>query len=340
VTTTASRLAPTPPAALGPPPPAIADAFRQALASGEACAGATAPNPPVGCAVLDQSGQVLACAGHRQAGAAHAEAAAIQAVRATGLGARIHTFVVTLEPCNHHGLTPPCADAILATSAKEVWIGAADPNPRVPGGGAARLASAGINVGYIGDLPDASAADLIAEAQRLIGPFAKWSRTGRPWITVKQALTADGEMIPPPGRKTFTDAAALDFAHRLRRRADAIITGSGCVLSDDPRFTVRRVADHPGKRRKLAILDRRRRTPAAYVKAARARGFDVMIRDDLEALIDELGRMGVLEALVEAGPTLLGAILAAGLWDEHVTIHKSAQPLEPDTVQARLRRTD
>jgi diaminohydroxyphosphoribosylaminopyrimidine deaminase/5-amino-6-(5-phosphoribosylamino)uracil reductase len=144
-------------------------------------------------------------------------------------------------------------------------------------------------------------------------------------------------MIPPPGRTTFTDAVALDHAHRLRRRSDAIITGSGCVLADDPAFTVRRVDDHPGKRRILAILDRRGRVPATYVASAEARGFEVWVRSDLDALIEELGAAGVLEALVEAGPTLHGAVLAAGLWDEHVEIRQSPDPAQRDRITTRLR---
>lgn len=316
----------------------VAGAFRQALAAGEAYAGATAPNPPVGCVLLDAQGRVLASEAHRRAGGAHAEAAAIEACRRGGVAERIHTVVVTLEPCNHQGRTPPCVDAILATPAKAVWIGARDPNPRVAGGGAASLAARGLAVGFIDQLDDADAAALARAARRLIAPFAAWSRTGRPWLTLKQAVTFDGGMIPPAGRKTFTDDASLALAHRLRRRADAIITGSGCVLADDPAFTVRHVSDHVGKRRVLAVLDRRGRTPPRYVEAAKARGFEVLVRGDLPALLAELGAAGVVEALVEAGPTLLGAFVGQGLWDERVVIRQDPVPGRPDTVDVFLRR--
>lgn len=323
--------------AVQPTPAAIADAVRLALGCAEAFVGATAPNPPVGCVVLDAAGQILACGAHARAGQAHAEAAALDACRRAGTFGRIHTLVVTLEPCNHSGRTPPCVDAILASPARTVWFGARDPNAEVLGGGAERLAAAGLEVGGLDALPHPDAADLAQATRRLIGPFRKWKRTGRPWLTVKQALDAGGGMVPPPGRKTFTSPDSLTLAHRLRRRADAIVTGSGCVLADNPAFTVRRVPDHFGKRRTLAILDRRGRVPAAYVAAARDRGFKVLVRGDLPALLEELGETGVMEVLVEAGPTLLAAILGAGLWDEHVVIRRDAIPGRPDTVDVRLR---
>ncbi|MBV9511582.1 MAG: bifunctional diaminohydroxyphosphoribosylaminopyrimidine deaminase/5-amino-6-(5-phosphoribosylamino)uracil reductase RibD [Caulobacteraceae bacterium] len=319
------------------PEAVVVEAFARTMALAEATAGATQPNPPVACAALDEQGAMLACEAHQRAGAAHAEAAALEAGRRQGVFSRIHTLVVTLEPCNHHDRTPPCTEAILASPARAVWIGARDPNPKVCGGAAARLMAEGLKVRFLDQAPHPVAAELARRARRLIAPFAAWSRTGRPWVTLKQAFTAQGSMIPPSGRKTFTSPEALVLAHRLRRRADAIITGSGCVLADDPAFTVRHVSDHPGKRRILAILDRRGRTPPAYVEAAQARGFDVRIRDDLKALLDELGEAGVLEALVEAGPTLSQAMLAGGLWDEQVVI-RQGPPGAPAAVEVRARR--
>jgi diaminohydroxyphosphoribosylaminopyrimidine deaminase/5-amino-6-(5-phosphoribosylamino)uracil reductase len=109
------------------------------------------------------------------------------------------------------------------------------------------------------------------------------------------------------------------------------------VLADDPAFTVRHVPDHPGKQRRLAILDRRRRTPPAYLRAAQARGFDVALHDDIHALMAQLHAAGAMEALVEAGPTLMGAMLAEGLWDERVIIRQSALPGQPDTVELHTR---
>ena len=315
----------------------LAEAFRAAMAVAHAYAGATAPNPPVGCVVLDENGQALAWEGHQKAGGAHAEAAAIKACREAGLSERIHTIVVSLEPCNHAGRTPACTEAILSTPAKAVWIGACDPNTKVAGGGAARLVASGLDVAFWDELDHPQSAALKQMADRLIAPFATWCALGRPWLTIKHAIAADGGMIAPGGRGTFTSQSSLVLAHRLRRRADAIITGSGCILVDDPAFTVRHVADHAGKRRKLAILDRRGRTPAPYVEAAQARGFDVVVRGDLPGLLDELAGAGVIEALVEAGPTLLEAFLEQDLWDEHVIIRQSPIPGRPDLIDVRSR---
>ena len=315
----------------------ITAAFRKALAAAEAVVGATAPNPPVGCVALDEEGGLLACEAHRKAGTAHAEAAAIAACREAGVVDRIHTLVVTLEPCNHTGRTPPCAGAILTTPAKAVWIGARDPNAKVAGGGAARLAQAGLEVAFAAALDHPDAAELEAAAQRLIAPFRTWCERGRPWLTVKQAIAANGSMIAPCGRGTFTSPSSLALAHRLRRRADAIITGSGCILADDPAFTVRHVPDHPGKRRTLAILDRRGRTPRAYVQAAETRGFDVILHRDIGGLMSELAADDVIEALVEAGPTLHAAFLERDLWDEQVIIRQSPTPGQPDSIEVRTR---
>ena len=324
------------------PPARAAQAFRMALDEAERFVGATAPNPPVGCVLLDGDGRLLAQAAHTRAGQPHAEAAAIATCRAQGRVGRIHTALVTLEPCSHTGRTPPCVEALLATPVRTVWIGAVDPHPRAPGAGIARLAAAGRRPALIAELAHPEAATLGRAASRLIAPFAKWSRTGRPWVVVKTALDARGAMIPPSGRKTFTSDASLDAAHRLRRASDAILTGSGCILADDPAFTVRRVEDHPGKRRRLVILDRRGRTPQAYLDAARTRGLDPSTAVDLEAALDDLGAGGALSVLVEAGPTLRRAVLDAGLWDEEVVFRLSpipgeSIPGEPDRVELRTR---
>ena len=317
------------------PPAIVAAAFRRALDEAAVYAGSTAPNPPVGCVLLDAAGRLLAAAAHRRAGEAHAEARAITAAQDLGLASAIHTVVVTLEPCNHTGRTPPCTDAIAATPARHIVIGAVDPNPGVTGGGAARLAAAGFAVTSVADLADPLAPALAADAARLIAPFAKRVTTGQPFITIKQALDETGSMIPPPGARTFTSDASLTLAHSLRRRADAILTGSGTVLADDPAFTVRRVADFPGKRRRLVLADRRHRVPAAYLEAARQRGFEVEVSDDLATSLARLGADGALEVLVEAGPTLTGYMLASGLWDEHVRITRHGAADGTDHVEIR-----
>ena len=310
-------------------------AFATALEAAEEFVGATAPNPPVGCVILDAMGNELARAAHPHAGASHAEALAIALCDQAGTTHRIHTVVVTLEPCNHTGRTPPCVEAILRTPARQIWIGVADPNPKVPGGGAARLAAAGLRVGYLAELDHPEAAQLALQAHRLIAPFAKQVRTGLPWVTVKQALNLEGSMVPPVGAKTFTSEASLMLAHRLRKRADAVLTGSGTVRADTPEFTVRRVADFAGKRRFLTILDRRGRVPPAYLDAARARGFEVFIQTDIAASLRHLGQLGALEVLVEAGPALLQAMRHGDLWDEWITIEQSE---DADRVTVTLRQ--
>lgn len=315
-------------------PQDVASALRLAVDAASRFRGATAPNPPVGCCLLDADGRVLAVAAHRRAGTAHAEAGAIAAARAAGTVERIHTVVVTLEPCDHHGRTPPCTEAILSTPARRVVVGAPDPNPAVAGGGAVRLARAGLDVRMAADV--SGCGDLAADCRGLIAPFAKRATTGRPWVTVKQALDPAGSMIPPAGTTTFTSEPALRFAHALRRRADAVLTGSGTVLADDPGFDVRRVADHPGRTRQLAILDRRRRVPARYLDEAERRNFSAFVDDDLGAALDRLGGAGALEVLVEAGPGVLASLDAAGLWDEWIVIRKG-EGARTDRVEIRGR---
>lgn len=170
--------------------------------------------------------------------------------------------------------------------------------------------------------PDAH--DHAARSARLIAPFATRLAKGRPWLTLKQALDARGSMIPPAGAKTFTSEASLTLAHDLRRRADAMITGSGTVLADTPLFTVRRVEDPRRQPRRLAILDRRGRTPPAYLDAARSSGFTPSLHGDIPEALAALAEDGALEALVECGPTLLAAFLDADLWDERVIIRQGA----------------
>ncbi len=311
----------------------LAHAARLALDLAWARVGATAPNPPVGCVLLGAAGEVLAEAAHERAGTAHAEAAAIALCRAKGALDRVRAAVVTLEPCSHVGRTPPCVDALLTTGAQLVLIGAADPHPRAPGRGFEILKAAGRRVLMFSELDHGAARDLGRSAARLIEPFARAATQARPFVTVKTALTAHGSMIPPPGRKTFTSDLSLDRAHAVRRRADAILTGSGCILADDPSFTVRRLPDHPDKRRILAILDRRHRVPDAYFERARQRGLDPHRYDSLEAALDDLGARGALEVLIEAGPTLRDAILAGGLWDEEIVFQQAQTAGGPDDMR-------
>jgi diaminohydroxyphosphoribosylaminopyrimidine deaminase / 5-amino-6-(5-phosphoribosylamino)uracil reductase len=299
----------------------IAAAFRHALCLAAEQVGATAPNPTVGCVLLDAHGEVLAAAAHLGAGQPHAEARAIEMARAAGLLERIVTAVVTLEPCNHQGRTGPCTAAILATPATEVWYGLADPNLEATGG-AARLRAAGLRVFALQDLEHPDRAELLAEARRLLAPFASRVCLGRPFVTVKQAVDVAGSMIPPAGKKTFTGPEALILAHRLRRRADAILTGSGTVLADRPEFTVRHLPDIAGKSRILCVLDRRGRVDAEYLAQARLRGFRPKICTDLAQALHGLAEAGCNEVLVEAGPQITESVRALGLWDEWILIEK------------------
>lgn len=312
---------------------AVASAFSRALAAADGFRGATSPNPPVGCSILDATGRILVTAAHERAGEAHAEAKAISLCRAAGTLGQAHTLVVTLEPCNHTGRTPPCCNAILNTNIRSVWIGMADPNPAVKGGGAERLAAAGLLVRWI----EAIDSVLAAQARDQLSPFAKHVRQGIPWITIKQALDSSGSMIPPAGQTTFTSPSSLELAHRLRKRADAILTGSGTILADSPQFSVRHVPDHAGKVRGLYILDRRCRVPASYRDAAETRGFRPWSVSSPEDALRHAHAAGALEVLVEAGPTLTGHMLEQGLWDEHIIIRKDALGPGRDSVERRLR---
>lgn len=273
--------------------------------------GATSPNPPVGAAALDGKGNILAVAAHQRAGEAHAEAALLALCREQEILNQVQTLCVTLEPCNHQGRTPPCTEAIIKSGIKLVVIGTRDPNPKVKGDGVERLQQAGIEV-IIGMAE--------AECQQLILAFAYTAKTGKPWITIKRAINREGTMLPPNGFKTFTSEASLVLAHRLRKKADAILTGSGTILADYPEFTVRHVPDYPEKKRFLAIMDRQKRVPDSYLAGARQRGYEPILYDNLERALKDLAAKGVQDILVEAGPILSQAMLDYPLWNMSVTI--------------------
>ena len=287
--------------------------------------GATSPNPPVGAAGLDAEGNIIAVAAHRRAGTDHAEAALLKLCHEQNLMPRLHTMCVTLEPCNHFGRTPPCAGAIIEAGVRRVVVGTRDPNPHVTGGGCDRLRQAGIEV--IEGVEEES-------CRRLIHAFAFHARAGRPFVTVERAFDALGSMIPPAGQKTFTSKESLILAHRLRKKADAIVTGSGTVLADNPLFTVRHVADYPDKRRILAILDRRGRVSPRYIEQAKQRGLDVIIYQSLDSCFLDLKKRGVLDILVESGPVLSQSILDSSHWAMRVDIHKN----DPDKIEVSFNK--
>lgn len=287
----------------------------------------TQPNPRVGC-VIAHGEDVVGEGFHPRAGEPHAE---VFALRAAGERARGATAYVTLEPCAHHGRTPPCADALVAAGVSRVVIAAEDPFPQVDGRGIGKLRAAGIAV----------EAGLMREAARELnlGFFSRIER-GRPWVRVKLAMSLDGRTALANGQSQWiTGEAARADVQRWRARSSAILTGSGTVLADDPRLTVRLPAGEAFAPPLRVVLDRSLRTPAgSHVLDASAptlllhavdahapghlQGVDraaVPIADgglDLYEVLGLLAARGCNEVHVEAGPTLCGALLADGLADE------------------------
>jgi len=308
--------------------------FEQALSSAEAYRGSTAPNPPVGAIAWDREGQVLGLAAHVRAGEEHAEAALIRRVQELGALDRVHGVLVTLEPCNHHGKTPPCSEALLRNLPQLQWLfyGATDLNPRVAGGGAERLRAAGISVLSLQDELGHSDS-LCLRGQRLLAAFFKKMNQGRPWVTLKTAhlfpplndcefQSLDylrSSMVPPEGQKTFTSEEALVLAHSLRKRADSIITGAGTAVIDRPLFTVRRVTDFEGKLRRVYVVGREDDRLADWMASLDRRFFDGVpqVFPTVAELFAGLRDSIELEVLVEAGPKLTKVILDFELWDEH-----------------------
>ena len=321
-------------------------------AEAEGVWGATAPNPPVAAALISASGQILASAAHPKAGAPHAEVLAIQKARSAGTLEQAKSLWVTLEPCNHHGRTPPCTEAILATGIQEIVTVFKDPNPQVAGKGNERLRAAGRSVTDLTDPtgialstldPEVRAA--IAAISRPLMGFFKYCKTGLPWVVVKTAeregLPWPEAMIPPQGQKTFTRESSLLFAHELRKRVDAILTGSGTWIADQPQFTVRKTLDHSGKNRLLGIADRRGRVLQPSLVQARENGFEVEIlkSESLETTLKRWATRGVREVLVEAGPTFARSILDSGLWDEHVIVRSGQSKDEIEVRRAAIERS-
>lgn len=292
----------------------------------------TRPNPRVGC-VLVKDGTVIGEGWHVYAGGPHAE---VEALRQAGGRARGAACYVTLEPCCHHGRTPPCTEALIAAGVARVVAAAGDPNPEVAGRGLRALEQAGIAV-QTGILAEA--------AEALNAGFFKRMRTGRPYVRAKAGMSLDGRVAAANGESQWiTSAASRHDVQRLRALSGAVMTGIGTVLADDPLLTVRepeylnRLHEQPwravldpdlefpptarmlGVPGRTLIFTTRGRAQAA--DALRARGAEVIGVEgderalDLQAVLSELGRREVNEVLVESGPTLTGALLAAGLADE------------------------
>ena len=306
--------------------------MREAIALAGRAIGLSEPNPRVGCVIVSTAGTVVGRGHTQEAGGAHAEVMALRDAAANGADVRGATVFVTLEPCSHHGRTPPCADALVAAGVGRVVMAMRDPNPLVAGQGAARLAAAGVATEW-GPLDD--------EARELNIGFVSRMERGRPWLRMKAAISLDGRTALADGRSQWiTGAAARADGQAWRRRAGAVLTGIGTVREDDPRLDVRlvetarqplrvvvdsrletspeaRIVAPPGQVLIYAAID-----DAARRAAFESRRVEICLRPspagkvDLAAMLADLGQRGINELHVEAGEKLNASLLAAGLVDE------------------------
>jgi len=287
----------------------------------------TDPNPRVGCVIADGE-KIVGRGWHEFAGGPHAEVAAL---RDAGCSVRGQTAYVTLEPCNHHGRTPPCVDALLEAGVARVVVASTDPNPQVNGGGLNRLREAGVAV----------ETGLMSEAAEALNcGFLTRMRSGRPWVRVKSAISLDGRIALRSGESQWISSpASRADVQRWRARSSAILTGIGTVLADDPSLLAR--VDEPLRQPLRVVADSRWRTPPASLllqdpeqtllcgdadrpvpEPLQASGVACLpLRRgpdglDLGALLDALAQRQINEVQVEAGGRLCGALLRAGLVDE------------------------
>ncbi len=317
----------------------------------------TSPNPRVGCVIV-KDGKIIGEGWHQKAGEPHAE---IHALMQAGMASQGAAVYVSLEPCAHHGRTPPCADALIGAGVARVVAAAEDPNPRVSGQGLARIKAAGIEV---------RSGLMEAQARELNEGFFKRMVLGHPLVRIKTASSLDGKTALSSGEsKWITGESARADVHRLRARSCAILTGIETVLADNPQMNVRGVETvrQPMK----VVVDSCLRTPAdaAVLQGAKtliacaapdakkaaaleAAGAEILClpgadgKVDLNALLSRLAQKGVNELMTEAGPRLNGALIAAGLADEWVQyvapclLGAAARPLfelnEPASMQQRL----
>ena len=290
----------------------------------------THPNPRVGC-VLVKQGQVVGEGWHEYAGGPHAE---VNALQQAGDKARGTTVYLTLEPCSHHGRTPPCSQALVDAGVARVIAAMQDPNPLVAGKGLAQLQEAGIAV----------ETGLLEEQARLLNQgYIKRMQRGRPYVRHKLAMSLDGRTAMASGEsKWITSATARDDVQRYRAQSDAILTGVGTVLADDPSMTVR-LEGHERQPLRVVVDTNLSMSPEAKMlklpgntliltcseneaarEALQKAGAEVKTMPycatqvDLGSVLDELGDMGINEVFVETGATLSGAMLRDGLSDEMI----------------------
>lgn len=281
-------------------PAGLDAAMRLAIEQSTHVKGTTYPNPPVGAVILDAHGEVVGVGGTGPAGSDHAE---VVALRRAGGSAAGGTAVVTLEPCNHFGKTPPCVNALLDAKVATVVYGVTDPNPAAAGG-ADRLTAAGVQV-QSGVLADEVSA----------GPLREWlhkQRTGVPHVTWKYASSVDGRSAAADGSSQWisSEASRLDV-HRRRAVADAIVVGTGTVLTDDPALTARLPDGSLTERQPLrVVVGMREIPPEAKVLDDDSRTMVIRTHDPMEVIKALSDRTDIL---LEGGPTLAGAFLRAGL---------------------------
>ncbi|MFZ9568568.1 MAG: bifunctional diaminohydroxyphosphoribosylaminopyrimidine deaminase/5-amino-6-(5-phosphoribosylamino)uracil reductase RibD [Vulcanococcus sp.] len=285
-------------------------------------AGRTSPNPLVGCVVLDAQGTLVGEGFHAKAGTPHAE---VHALRQAGERAQGGTAVVTLEPCCHHGRTPPCSEALIAAGVRRVVVAMHDPDPRVAGGGIAQLQAAGVEV--ISGVCE-------GEAAALNRPFIHRVQRGRPWGVLKWAMSLDGRTALTNGSSQWISGpSARTWVHQLRSRCDAVIVGGGTVRADNPLLTSRGGRDPEPLR---VVLSRRLDLPADALlwdqsaaatlvahgpeapsdrrDALAARGVELLTLEHCgpKALLEALAQRGCNQVLWECGPELAAAALRDG----------------------------
>jgi diaminohydroxyphosphoribosylaminopyrimidine deaminase / 5-amino-6-(5-phosphoribosylamino)uracil reductase len=281
--------------------------------------GCTSPNPLVGCVIVDEQNNLVAEGYHRETGIDHAETVALAKAAQRAKGA---TLYVNLEPCSHYGKTPPCAKTIIECGIKKVIIGSLDPNPKVNGGGIQMLRAAGLEV---------ITGVLEAECLELNKFFFYWIKTGLPYVCLKVAASLNSKIVNPQDR-WVTGPEACKKVHQLRAEYDAILSGSGTVLVDDPELTVRLVQ---GRNPLRVILDRRLRCKPEHRlfkqagetflftnQADRAETLKFLNTEiigwsgNLNEVLQILGKRNVLSVLVEAGTELNTSFLENGLVNE------------------------
>lgn len=271
--------------------------MRAAMAAAASVRATTSPNPWVGAVVIDGDGTLISAGATAPPGGPHAEVVALDAAGDQDLSQAI--LVVTLEPCSHHGRTPPCTDMIIERGVGRVVVGSVDPDPAVSGAGLAALRSAGVEVleGVLND-----------EVTEQLAAYLHHRRTGRPYVVLKMAASVDGRVAAPDGDSVWiTGDEARRDVHQLRAESDAIIVGSGTVRIDDPQLTVRDVDGPDPRRIVLGSVDEQARVNPCEV-----------YRGDPGELLDRLGADGVVQVLVEGGPTVAALWHEGGLIDRYV----------------------